>query len=50
MKKLNIKEILADNLRQIEKELKYYSETQNQEMFFEVFNDKLEIEKKLNKQ
>ena len=47
MKKLNVKEILLDNLRQIEKELKYYSETQNQEMFFEVFNDKLAIEKKL---
>jgi hypothetical protein len=50
MKKLNIKEILKDNLRQIEKELKYYAETQNQEMFFEVFNDKLAIQKRLNKQ
>ena len=47
MKKLNIKEILKDNLRQIENELKYYAETQNQEMFFELFNDKLAIEKKL---
>jgi hypothetical protein len=47
MKKLNLKEIHEDNLRQIEKELQYYASTQNQVMFFELFDDKIAIQKKI---
>jgi len=47
--KLNIKEILSDNLRQIEKELVHYAHTENQKMFFELFDDKIKVQKELNK-
>ena len=46
---LNLKFILKDTLRQIEKEKAYYAKTQNQHMFFDCLEEELKIIEKLKK-
>lgn len=49
MKRINLNDVLKDNLRQIENEMKYYSETGNQRMLFSLIAEHSKISKQIIK-